>query len=113
MDKAIMGGGELMPVSEALKIARISAKTVRDHDMMILAREAMPVIELIAGVSILEFQARHGNIGSVALVPALGALYAIIGVQVLAPTLPTISTGSKDIIDGITKALPVLAAVAA
>jgi len=100
-----------MATSDNLKIARLYARTERDRANIDLARAilANPVIELVAGVSILEYEARHGIIGTGVNVASLAALYAIIGVQVLAPVLPQVTAATSNIIGVVTKALPALA----
>ena len=102
-----------MAVSEALKIARLQARTQREHDLVELVKLFAPVIELIGGVTVIEYQARHGNIGQVAVPFTLAALYGIVGVQVLAPVIPTITASNTAAIDSVTKALPALASSAA
>lgn len=96
--------------SDNLKIARLYARTERDRANIDLARAilANPVIELVAGVSILEYESRHGIIGTGVNITALAALYAIIGVQVLSPALPAITAATAPIVGAVTKALPAL-----
>lgn len=98
-------------ISDGLKIARLNARVSRDAAVVDLAKTLLynPVVELIAGVSILEYQSRHGHIGNAVNVASLAALYGIIGVQMLSPVLPLITESSKDLIGGVTKALPALA----
>lgn len=97
--------------SDNLKIARLNARVARDLSNVALARTVLtnPVLELIVGVSVLEYQNRHGNIGTAVNVASLAALYGIIGVQTLQPVLPLITESTRPLIEGVTKSLPALA----
>ena len=99
--------------SDNLKIAKLYARTERDRNNCELARLILtnPVLELVAGLSVLEYQARHGNIGGATNIAGQAALLGIIGVQVLAPVLPVITESTKPLLDTAIKALPALGVI--
>lgn len=105
-------------ISDAVKVARIQARSRRDEAQIQLARELIrnPVIELLAGICAISYL----NKGSQSwLETATGidlaaggeyaGLVAIIGMQQIAPLVPSMMAQTGD----IAKALPSVLALGA
>lgn len=109
-----------MVTSENLKIAKLYAKTERDKNNIELARAVLsnPVFELLLGIAAISYLNRGSQSwleSATGIDLAAGGEYAgligIIGLQQVAPLIPSIAAGAGPAAGILTKLLPAVVAL--
>lgn len=104
-----------MAMSEALKIARLQARTQQMHDAIELVKVFAPAVELVAGYYAIDHMKPVGILANIDHQVLIAGLIGVVGWQAVGPSIPALVGGataiSGQITSGIVKALPALAAL--